>query len=79
MIEVLAMEIKNLTVSERIMLAEALWDSVANHDSEIELTKKQGQELDLRMANYVTDHDAGSCWGEVRKRIVTKNDLMRQL
>tara|TARA_R110002096_G_scaffold213539_1_gene401030 strand:+ start:1182 stop:1448 length:267 start_codon:yes stop_codon:yes gene_type:complete len=30
MIEVLSMEIQELTVSERIMLAEALWDSVAN-------------------------------------------------
>jgi putative addiction module component (TIGR02574 family) len=40
------------------MLAEALCDSVANDDSEIELMKKQQQELDLRMANYVTDHDA---------------------
>ena len=72
MIEVLAMEIQNLTVSERIMLAEALWDSVANHDSEIELTNKQGQELDIRMANYEVDSDAGSSWNEVRKRIVTK-------
>jgi len=66
------MEIQNLTVSERIMLAEALWDSVANHDSEIALTKKQSQELDLRISNYEIDHDNGSLWSEVKNRIVSK-------
>ena len=35
------MEIQDLTVSERIMLAEALWDSVAGQDSQIELTENR--------------------------------------
>ena len=38
------MEIQSLTVSERIVLAEALWDSVAAKDSEIALTKTQKAE-----------------------------------
>jgi putative addiction module component (TIGR02574 family) len=65
-------EIQNLSVSERIMLAEALWDSVAKHDAEIELTEKQKLELDKRIANYEVDCDTGSSWSEVRERIIAK-------
>lgn len=54
------------------MLAEALWDSVAKHDAEIELTEKQKLELDKRIANYEVDCDTGSSWSEVRERIIAK-------
>jgi putative addiction module component (TIGR02574 family) len=66
------MEIQNLTVSERILLAEALWDSVASQDSEIELTQNQKRELDLRMASYEVDQDAGSSWTDVKNRVTSK-------
>ena len=69
------MEIQDLTVSERIMLAEALWDSVAGQDNQIELTENQKRELDLRMAEFEVDQDAGSSWSEVKKRITSRNDL----
>lgn len=66
------MEIQNLTVPERILLAEALWDSVARQDSQIELTENQKRELDLRMANFEVDQDRGSSWAEVKKRVTSK-------
>ena len=66
------MEIQDLTVSERIMLAEALWDSVASQDSQIELTENQKRELDLRMANFEVNQDTGSSWAEVKKRVTSK-------
>jgi putative addiction module component (TIGR02574 family) len=43
-------EIQSLTVSERIILAEALWDSVVAEDTEIELTETQKRELDRRLS-----------------------------
>ncbi|MCP5163340.1 MAG: addiction module protein [Hahellaceae bacterium] len=66
------MKIQDLTVSERIMLAEALWNSVAGQDSQIELTENQKRELDLRMANFEVDRDTGSSWAEVKKRLTSK-------
>ena len=66
------MEIQSLTVSERIMLAEALWDSVVAEDAEIELTDAQKLELDRRLAAFEIDQDVGSSWASVKARILSK-------
>lgn len=66
------MEIQSLTVSERIILAEALWDSVVAEDAEIELTGSQREELDRRLEAYEIDHDIGSPWPSVKARILSK-------
>lgn len=66
------MEIQSLTVSERIILAEALWDSVVAEDTEIELTETQKGELDRRLAAFEIDQDIGSSWSSVKARILSK-------
>ncbi|MCU7919220.1 MAG: addiction module protein [Candidatus Thiodiazotropha sp. (ex Epidulcina cf. delphinae)] len=66
------MEIQSLTVSERIMLAEALWDSIVAEDSKIELTDIQKEELDRRLAAFEIDQDVGSSWSSVKARILSK-------
>jgi putative addiction module component (TIGR02574 family) len=66
------MEIQSLTVSERIMLAEALWDSIIAEDSKIELTDTQKEELDRRLAAFEIDKDTGSSWLSVKARILSK-------
>ena len=66
------MEIQSLTVSERIMLAEALWDSVVAEDAEIELTEKQKAELNQRLEAYEIDYESGSSWDDVKARILRK-------
>ena len=66
------MEIQSLTVSERIILAEALWDSVVAEDTEIELTEAQITELDRRLAAFEIDQDVGSSWSNVKARILSK-------
>ena len=65
------MDLEKLTVSERISLAEALWDSVANHDEKIHLTDEQKKELDSRLANFQTDKNLGLSWEEVKKSITS--------
>lgn len=62
------MDLEKLTVSERIILAEALWDSVANHDWKIHLTDEQKKELDSRLANFQADNDLGLSREEVKKK-----------
>ena len=65
------MEIQKLTVSERIILAEKLWNSVLNDESEIKLTANQEAELDKRLNAFMTDHDLGSSWSDVKERIIS--------
>ncbi|MEW7988336.1 MAG: addiction module protein [Candidatus Thiodiazotropha sp.] len=66
------MEIQSLTISERIMLAEALWDSIVAEDSKIKLTETQKDELDRRLAAFEIDQDVGSTWSIVKARILSK-------
>ena len=66
------MELQKLSVSERITLAEKLWDSVLEDEAKIELTDSQKNELDRRLAVYAKDHNSGSSWLEVKDRIIAK-------
>ena len=66
------MKIQDLTISERIILAERLWDSVVDEDAPIELTAPQERELERRLNSFLADHDHGSTWAEVKERIISK-------
>jgi len=66
------MELQKLSASERITLAEKLWDSVLEDNAEIKLTDSQKNALDRRLAAYAKDHDSGSPWREIKDRIIGK-------
>lgn len=66
------MEIQSLTVSERIILAETLWDSVIADGVEIDVTEPQREELNRRLAAFDIDQDIGSPWTVVKARILSK-------
>lgn len=66
------MEIQSLTVSERILLAEALWDSIVAEQADIELTDAQKEELDRRLAAFEIDQDEGSSWSSVKARVLSR-------
>ncbi len=66
------MEIQSLTVSERIILAEALWDSVISEDDKIEMTESQILELDKRLKTFEIDQDEGATWALAKSRILAK-------
>lgn len=63
------MNLQELTSSEKILLAEELWDSVASEQQLLPLTDSQRSELDDRLARYATDPNAGDSWEKVRDRI----------
>jgi len=65
----IAKDILSLSVPERILLVEDIWDSIAEFPEEVTLTEAQKQELDLRLDAYHRDPNAGAPWLEVRKRI----------
>jgi len=66
-------DILKLSESERILMAEAIWDSIASKDKEFELTDDLKKLLDERLAEHEKNPKAGSTWDEVKARI--KNRL----
>jgi len=58
-----------LSVSERILLAEDIWDSVASMPEAVLLSDEQRRELDARLERYHTDPTAGAPWDVVKKRL----------
>jgi putative addiction module component (TIGR02574 family) len=60
---------RKLSVTERIELAEAIWDTVAEEADAIPLSDELRTELDRRLADMEADPDAGSPWEEVRARL----------
>jgi len=48
----LKVDIAEMSVAERIQLAEDLWDSITASPEAVTLTEMQQQELDQRLENY---------------------------
>jgi putative addiction module component (TIGR02574 family) len=65
----LKIEISQLSIAERIQLAEDLWDSIIEKQDEIHLDAAQKQELDRRLAQHRQDPTAGSTWETVKQRL----------
>lgn len=65
----LKVEISQLSVAERIQLAEDLWDSISEQQEELPLSEAQQQELDRRLESYKQNPTNGSSWTEVKKRL----------
>jgi putative addiction module component (TIGR02574 family) len=63
------LKLSELSVAERIQLAEDLWDSVAADTGELPLTDAQRAELELRLADFERDAGSGEPWEVVRERI----------
>jgi putative addiction module component (TIGR02574 family) len=65
----LKIDISELSIAERIQLAEDLWDSILERETELSLSEAQQQELDRRLENYDRNPTNGSSWEEVKKRL----------
>ncbi|NCC62713.1 MAG: addiction module protein [Verrucomicrobiae bacterium] len=69
---IVASNILELSVSERIQLVEDIWDSVAEAPESVPLTQNEKAELDRRLDAYHKDPNEGSPWGMVRERIKSR-------
>jgi putative addiction module component (TIGR02574 family) len=65
----LKVDISELSVAERIQLAEDLWDSILEQQEELPLSEAQQQELDRRLESYKKNPANGSSWEEVKQRL----------
>lgn len=62
-------DLLRLPAAERLQLAEALWDSVAEDQASIDLTDGQKAELDRRLEAR-RGRSAASSWVDVKRRIL---------
>ncbi|OGR05938.1 MAG: hypothetical protein A2511_05355 [Deltaproteobacteria bacterium RIFOXYD12_FULL_50_9] len=63
-------EISKLTVAERIILVEDIWDGIAESDETLELLDDdQKIELDRRIDSNRDNPAAGRSWGEIKDEI----------
>jgi putative addiction module component (TIGR02574 family) len=65
-------DFSNLSVAERIILVEQIWDSIAAEQSAIPLTPAQAAELDRRLEAHRKSPHEGASWEEVKARIQAK-------
>ncbi|BBD69257.1 addiction module component [Nostoc commune NIES-4072] len=66
---ILKIDISELSVSERIQLAEDLWDSILTTPDEVLLSDEQKQELDRRLEMHHQNPNRGSTWQSVKQRL----------
>jgi putative addiction module component (TIGR02574 family) len=62
-------EILQLTIAERIQLAEDIWDSVAAFPEAIPLTDAQKEVLDRRLQAYAKNPNEGISWDELKDKL----------
>ncbi len=62
-------EILKLSVPERILMVEAIWDSIEEKDDMLELTDATKGILDDRLLAHKNNPQEGSSWEDVKARI----------
>lgn len=65
----LNIDLSELSIAERIQLAEDLWDSITETPESVPVTEAQRQELDRRLEAYRQNPSSGSTWKDVRQRL----------
>lgn len=64
------MDIQDLSVSERILLAQELWDSVAEQANSMPASPQQTAILEQRLNALASDGNQGDTWQAVKSRIL---------
>ena len=61
--------IDQLSPTERLLLAEEIWDSIGEEEYSAPITDSQREDLQRRIAEYEANPKAGSSWEEVKSRL----------
>jgi putative addiction module component (TIGR02574 family) len=62
-------DIKKLSVAERILLAEKIWESIPEHSDELDLTGAQKRELNRRLDAIQNKTAKFTTWPQVRAKL----------
>ena len=61
--------IDRLSLEERMLLVEEIWDSIAAEAEALEVPQSHRDELDVRLAAKDANPRAGSSWEDVKTRV----------
>jgi len=64
-----AAQIRKLSVADRILLVQDIWDSIAEEHESLKITVAQQDVLDRRIVTYSELPGEGSTWDEVKDRL----------
>ena len=62
-------EIKKLSVAERILLVEKIWETIPDESDELVLSAEQSKELDRRIKSIENGTARFVSWNEVRENL----------
>ncbi|MFB2977334.1 addiction module protein [Microseira sp. BLCC-F43] len=65
-------EIATLSIEDRILLVQAIWDSIAAEQAYPDLTEEQKRELDSRIDDYEMNPENVLTWEEIKASIKGK-------
>jgi putative addiction module component (TIGR02574 family) len=63
---------EELSVSEKIILVQDLWDEISHDTENILPSHDLAKELDIRFEDYVKNPEEGSSWSDAKKRILAQ-------
>ena len=63
-------KLSQLSKSEKLILVEALWDSIASDPNEVEVPEHHKEIIQDRLKTLEQDQQAGLSWEEVRQKYV---------
>ena len=61
-----------LPFPERILMVEAIWDTISEDENQIELLSQTKKILDERLDAHLTNPREGSSWDDVKDRIINQ-------
>lgn len=61
-------ELSQLNKNEKLLLVEALWDSIASDPEEVDVPEHHKSILEKRLQTLEEDKKNGSSWKEVRQK-----------
>ncbi len=67
--KLMATDVLDLSIPERIQLVEDIWDTIAIKADLVELTEEEKKIIDKRLKAYHANPSLGSPWGDVLHRI----------
>lgn len=70
--EELRNQINELSVSEKILLVEEIWDSIANAEQSFDLTDSQKKTVNERSNSFKANPLIGRKWEEIRDEFLGK-------
>mgnify|MGYP000081235555 CR=1 FL=1 len=68
-------KINKLSVSEKILLVEELWDDIARKNETFELSQSQKSELEKRSLYFEKNPEGGKLWEEIKDEFLKGKKL----